>query len=375
MSTPAPAATIPAADPSVARAAPAGSNASGAAAAPAWLAPAEDLLAAGAGPVIAPLDELGIIGVRGVDARRFLHGQLTNDVEHLAADRCQFNGLCTAKGRLLAVFTQWLDAEAVLLQLPREVLPGIMRRLAMFVLRSKVALTDDTAHWHAFGLTGNGLDAWLAAAGVDPGAQSGMGMQRDGIWWFRQPPGPRCGSRVMAVVPTAAAAGFIPSLVAAAPGLRAVAPAAWWWSQIDAGVPGLWAVTQERYVPQMINLEVLDGVSFAKGCYPGQEVVARSQYLGKLRRRMAAGHIDTGTAAAGQEIVSIAAVDAAAGGPAAQSAGSVVMAAPAPGGGMDLLFECPTELLAGAVALHLGVADGPQITVRPLPYLLRDVTA
>jgi hypothetical protein len=346
--------------------------------APAWSAPVADLLAPRAGPVIAPLDELGIIGVRGIDARRFLHGQLTNDVEHLAAGRCQLNGLCTAKGRLLAVFTQWLDAETVLLLLPRQLVPGILRRLSMFVLRAKVGLTDDSARWSAFGLTGHGVDGLLQAAGVDPGAQPGMGVQHDGAWWFRQPPGPRCGSRVLAVVPAAAAAGFVASLVAVVPGLSVVAPAVWWWSQIDAGVPGVWAATQERYVPQMINLEVLDGVSFGKGCYPGQEVVARSQYLGKLRRRMAAGHVATGTAAAGQDIVSVAAADTAAGatgGPVAQLAGSVVMAAPAPEGGMDLLFECPTELLAGAVALHLGVADGPQITVRPLPYLLRDVTA
>jgi hypothetical protein len=334
--------------------------------------------------VVAPLDELGIIGVRGADARRFLHGQLTNDVEHLAAGRCQLNGLCTAKGRLLAVFMQWLDADAVLLQLPRELVPGILRRLSMFVLRAQARLTDDSAQWRAFGLTGQGIDALLLAAGVDPGAQAGQGALRDGTWWFRQPSGPRCGSRVLAVVPAASAGDFMPSLVAAAPGLRVVAPAVWWWSQVDAGVPGIWAVTQERYVPQMINLEVLDGVSFSKGCYPGQEIVARSQYLGKLRRRMAAGHVAGGVgvgvgvcvATAGQDVVSIAGDGVnASGEPVAQVAGSVVMAAPAPDGGMDLLFECPTDLLHGGTPLHLGEARGPRITLRPLPYALRDVTA
>ena len=116
-------------------------------------------------------------------------------------------------------------------------------------------------------------------------------------------------------------------------------------------------------MPQMINLEVLGGVNFRKGCYPGQEVVARSQYLGKLRRRMQIAHTE-GAARAGADVYAEGV---------GQPIGTIVMAASAPQGGADVLLECPAERAAGA--LHLDSSSGARLSPRPLPYALIDVTA
>jgi folate-binding protein YgfZ len=137
----------------------------------------------------------------------------------------------------------------------------------------------------------------------------------------------------------------------------------WWISEIDAAVPTVFAATQEKFVPQMLNLEVLGGVDFKKGCYPGQEVVARSQYLGKLKRRMNVAHVEGAQTAPGADVFQ-------SGGQ--QPIGSVVMAATW-SGGTELLFEAPVDQLeAGTVHLH--GPEGPRLVLRPLPYTLFDPT-
>ncbi|MCX8005374.1 MAG: folate-binding protein, partial [Burkholderiaceae bacterium] len=137
----------------------------------------------------------------------------------------------------------------------------------------------------------------------------------------------------------------------------------WWWTQIDAAIPQVFAATVERFVPQMINLDVLGAVNFKKGCYPGQEVVARSQYLGKLRRRMHLAHV-AGETRAGADVFAAGSE---------QPVGTVVMAATAPQGGMDLLFECPLDRLQDP--LFANAPQGPPLALRPLPYELVDPTA
>jgi folate-binding protein YgfZ len=155
-------------------------------------------------------------------------------------------------------------------------------------------------------------------------------------------------------------------VAAALRGAQPVASGAWWWSQIDAAMPTVWPATQEAFVPQMINLEVLGGVDFKKGCYPGQEVVARSQYRGRLRRRMALAHADAAPAAAGTDVY----MDGE-----AEPVGSVVMAAAAPGGGIDLLFERALDRGGDRPTLRLADPAGPVLAQRDLPYAIVDVTA
>jgi folate-binding protein YgfZ len=289
----------------------------------------------------------------------FLQSQLTNDLQHLAVARLQLNGYCSPKGRLIAVFDCWRNPDSVFLQLPREILPGVLKRLSMYVLRAKAKLADASADWSCSAVFGPGAAVRLARAGLPP-PDVGQTHASDGTLVARLRDSPHVPERFLVLVP-GTEAGAVRARLG---GLRKVDGAAWWWSQIDAGVGNVFAATQEKFVPQMINLEVLGGVSFKKGCYPGQEVVARSQYLGKLRRRMAIAHID-GTTAAGADIHAQGA---------AQPVGTVVMAATAPDGGMDLLFEAPIDQTADTVLLANG-PDGPRLDVRQLPYTLFDPTA
>jgi len=311
-------------------------------------APAADFEALRSAPVAAPIDEFGVIEARGPDAVTFLQSQLTNDVAQLDEAGVQLNGYCTAKGRLLAVFTAWRDAEAVYLQLPREILPGVLKRLSMFVLRAKAKLSDVSDAWRCTAVFGNGSAAALDAFGAAALAPW-QAVAKDAVRVLRLADAPSAGSRFLVIARST-------------PGLRTtrVSSAAWWWTQADAAVPDVFAATQEAFVPQMINLEVLGGVSFRKGCYPGQEVVARSQYLGKLRRRMSVAQT-TGLARIGDDVHDAGGVPV----------GKIVLAAGGPDGTSSVLLECPVDRLAAP--LHTG--QGAALLLRALPYELHDVTA
>ncbi|HTN50023.1 MAG TPA: folate-binding protein [Burkholderiaceae bacterium] len=310
-------------------------------------------------PVLARLDGLGRIRVEGPDAVTFLQSQLTSDVAGRGTEELQLNGYCSAKGRLLASFHQWRDGDGIELQLPREILAPVMKRLSMFVLRLKAKIADDSARHIASALIGRGAGDVLARAGIEPPAQPWSMTIADGLRVARMPAAPGVDERFMLL----ADAG---SELERTLGVDTVGEALWWWSEIAAAVPTVFAATQERFVPQMINFEVLGGVSFKKGCYPGQEVVARSQYLGKLKRRMHPGHAAVDQPpAAGADIYHSAEAGA---------VGTVVMSATAPDGGVDLLVELPVAKLESG-ELHLGNMPAGRIEVRPLPYALFDPTA
>jgi folate-binding protein YgfZ len=310
-------------------------------------------------PVIVPLPELGVLAVSGVDATAFLQAQLTSDVAQLAPDAMRLNGYCTAKGRLLATFHQWRSGDEVLLRLPREILPAIQKRLSMFVLRAKARIVDASEQWTTHGLLGPGVAALAEREEVALPSAPWSGALTGDLRIDRVPGSVRLPDRFIL---TARSSDALPAWCADLP--RAAA-STWWWSEIDAAVPTVFAATQERFVPQMINFEVLGGVSFKKGCYPGQEVVARSQYLGKLRRRMQRGHVDVAGIATGDDVYHS---------DGAQPVGTVVMAAPAPGGGTDLLFEVPTDRLDTGT-LKVGSPDGAPVVAGGLPYELFDPTA
>jgi folate-binding protein YgfZ len=315
-------------------------------------------------PALVPLPELGVIAVGGADAVAFLQSQLTGDVAQLAPGALQLNGYCTAKGRLLATFHQWRHGDDVLLRLPREILPAVLKRLSMFVLRAKAKLVDASDAWSTFAVLGPGSAERARAAGVAPPADAWTGVALDAGRLDRVPGVEGAVDRFLLTLPAGAA---LPTWCEDLPRLPA---SAWWWSEIEAAVPTVFAATQEKFVPQMVNFEVLGGVSFRKGCYPGQEIVARSQYLGKLKRRMQRAHL----AQDGHDGRRVgAAADVYVGGE-AQPAGTVVMAAPSPRGGTDLLFEMAVDRLQSGT-LHAGTADGPTLALRGLPYELFDPTA
>jgi folate-binding protein YgfZ len=212
-----------------------------------------------AGTRIAKLEGYGLLQVAGDDARAFLHAQLTNDVANLAAGNARFAGWCSAKGRLLATFLLIPSSGGFLLQLSRDLVAPVAKRLQMFVLRSKVGIGDASAQWTQFGV-------WRPDAG-EPLSVSESG---EAITVGIEP------GRSLVLAAERAAGRFVPN-----------APAAeWTLAEIRAGRPLIAAATQDQFVPQMVNLELAGGVDFHKGCYPGQEVVARAQYRGAVKRRM-----------------------------------------------------------------------------------------
>lgn len=310
-------------------------------------------------PVIVPLPELGVIRVSGPDAIAFLQAQLTNDVAGQAENTLRLSGYCSAKGRLLATFHQWRTNDAVWLRLPREIVAPVVKRLTMFVLRAKAKVEDASDQFATCAVIGPGSGAALqrvvASSELKPYESASEGAVRVD----RLPASRAIAERYLL---TLAADAPSPDPVAALPRRSAEL---WWWSEIDAAIPTVFAATQEKFVPQMINFEVLGGVNFRKGCYPGQEVVARSQYLGKLKRRMHIAHVDGAPPPPATDLVRPGAV---------QPAGTVVMAASAPGGGTDLLFEAPSDQL-GVNPIHLAAPDGPLLDIQPLPYALFDPTA
>lgn len=274
----------------------------------------------------------------------------------LTPDRVQLSGYCTPKGRLLATFYQWRLDDGVLLRMPREIIGSVVKRLSMFVLRAKAKVTDVSEAWTTYAVLGEGT-ALLARAGLavpdTPWTSALAGAARVD----RMLPTPDGQPRFLLTLPSETP---LPATIAA----DRVSTSHWWLSEIAAAVPTIFAATQEKFVPQMINFEVLGGVDFKKGCYPGQEIVARSQYLGKLKRRMNIAHVEATDVEAAADIFH-------SGG--AQPIGAVVMAAESPAGGSDLLFEAPIDRLESG-SLHLQGADGPRLTLRPLPYALFDPT-
>ena len=204
---------------------------------------------------IAKLEQYGLLLVTGADARAFLHAQLTNDIEHLAPGSARYAGWCSAKGRLLASFLVATCAEGFLLQLSRDLVPQVAKRLSMFVLRSKVKISDVTGEWPQYGL-------WEPSPGGDLSVRQAKDRIEVGI----------DAERTLLLTQTPQGADT---------------PAAEWaLAEVRAGRPLIVLATQDQFVPQMVNFELSGGVDFKKGCYPGQEIVARAQYRGAVKRRM-----------------------------------------------------------------------------------------
>lgn len=294
-----------------------------------------------------PLADWGLIRAEGADAASFLHSQLTQDVAHLDDRHARLAGYCSAKGRLLATFVMWRAApEQISLACSADLLAATLKRLSMFVLRAKCRLSDASATIALYGLAGASAKAWLGDA-----APAGP--------WGKVAIGEAQAIRLPDVEDTArwlyAAPADLPP-----PPLPALDAQAWSWLEVRSGIPRVTAATAEQFVPQMLNLELLGGVDFNKGCYPGQEVVARSQYRGTLKRRT---YLMRGAAAVAPGTEVFHSADP------AQPSGMVVLAAPTADGHCVALVELKIAALEGGT-LHAGSADGALLTPQPLPYPL-----
>ncbi|GLU35647.1 folate-binding protein YgfZ [Trinickia caryophylli] len=303
------------------------------------------------------LEQFGVIEASGDDAAVFLHNQLTNDVQHLDAASVRLAGYCSAKGRLLASMLVWRAGESIRLLSDRTVVAGLQKRLAMFVLRAKAKLVDASAEVAAVGFAGDVREALSTLFDALP---DGVHVHVAGpAGSLIRVPDARGRARYLWIGTRAEIAARLPALESR---LARVSPAVWDWLDIQAGEPRISAPVVEQFVPQMVNFDVLGGVNFRKGCYPGQEVVARSQYRGTIKRRTALAHIgEAAEVRAGLELFHSA--------DPGQPCGMIVNAAPAPGGGFDALVEIKLAALdAGTV--HLGAADGPALAFEALPYAL-----
>ena len=316
-------------------------------------AAADELLAARDGAVVAPLSDLGLIRATGVDAAGFLHNLLTNDINGITPGGARFAGLCTAKGRLLALLLIWRKGDDFLLMLPRDILPAILKKLSMYVLRSKVKLSDATAEKVLVGYSAKAGSpsapapgeavATLPRFGVTK-VEGGQAIRLDDTRWLLALDAATAGSRWKQLVASA----------------RPVGLAAWQWLEIRAGQPRVVAATQEAFIPQMLNMELsaVAGVSFSKGCYPGQEIVARTQYLGKIKRRTYRARLSA-SIVAGTDVYAPETGD--------QHCGAVVSVAPSPAGG----FECLVCVQIGAMEagdVRIGTPDGERLEFLSLPY-------
>lgn len=291
---------------------------------------------------VAPLPHLGVIRAAGAEARKFLQGQLTQDFVLMRADEARLAAFCNAKGRMLASFIAFQRAEEeVLLVCSRDILPQTLKRLSMFVLRAKCKLSDASEELAVAGL-----------AGEDAGARPGTAP------WSLEPTG--TGHRVHLYPADGQARALWVGPAGSAPAGPALDPVLWQWGEVRSGIATITAPIVEAFVPQMLNYESVGGVNFKKGCYPGQEVVARSQFRGTLKRRAFVVHADA-PLAAGQEVFQQA--------DPVQPAGLVAQAAPSPHGGWDAIASLQLAAVE-AGPLHAGSADGPTLQVLELPYLL-----
>ena len=300
-------------------------------------------------PVAVRLADWGVIRAKGDDAAAFLNGQLTQETLKMDVGTARLSGYCSPKGRLLASFVMWRTAaDEILLACSADLLAPTLKRLSMFVLRAKCKLTDASSEIALWGVALPGLLHGDAAHPVPatPYATAAV-----------------AGGTAIRLADAAGATRVLWAAPADATPPWATTSSAdvWNWLEVQSGVPRIVASTVEAFVPQMINLELVGGVNFPKGCYPGQEIVARSQYRGTLKRRMVLA--EGASAAAGAEV--FAAADP------GQPAGQVVLSASLPhpeGGARHAVLVEVKRALTDAGELHVGAADGPVVRLRELPY-------
>jgi folate-binding protein YgfZ len=304
--------------------------------------------------ILTSLSHLGLLEVSGDDAVTFLQGQVTNDIKKLDGSNSQYTGYCSPKGRLLALCLAYAHIDHLHLQMPLSILEPIMKRLKMYVMRSKVVVTDKTTDILCFGIAGQNAEAILTSIfNTAPQAPQQL-MTLDNATLLRligdKP-------RYLVFTHTPNAESIWNALSA---NCTKVGKPVWDYLEIQAGIPEVVPATQETFVPQMVNLDALDGINFKKGCYTGQEIVARTHYLGKVKRRTQLAHIDTNEIPQAGDIIQLEGHE--------ESIGQIVRAAPTPNGGVDALVEIRLENLE--TTSELPMWKGKKLEFKALPYTL-----
>lgn len=301
------------------------------------------------------LMHLGLLEIGGADAVNFLQGQVTNDVKLLSGNNAHFTGYCTPKGRLLALFLAFSHYDHVHLQLNRDLLQPIMKRLKMYVMRSKVDIKDVSETIIKFGINGPNAAEYLTPFfSLIPTQEYELVSLENGA--ILKLPTIAGHARFQIFTDSINAPIIFNALKAKC---QLVGKPCWDWLDIQTGIPDVLPKTQEQFVPQMLNLDILNGINFKKGCYTGQEIVARTHYLGKVKRRTYLASIATEVAPVeADKILDSGDLDV----------GQIVRVAPNNQAGFDALIELRIE------AKHAGnlTWQGFAIVIKQLPYALND---
>lgn len=306
------------------------------------------------------LSHLSLIRVEGEDSRTFMQGQFTNDARDISPEHSQLSAHCSPKGRMLALFRIVERDGAFLLQLPGPLVPALLKRLGLFVLRSKVRIGNASDEVARIGLAGMEAEKLVEECLGDVPAQVDEVIQRDGISCVRL--GGELPRFELLLSFERAPALWERLAETAQPSSTEL----WKLLAIRAGEPVVYPETADHFVPQMANLQRVNGLSFTKGCYTGQEVVARMHYLGKLKRRMYRAHIEAACPQPGEELFSSSSASG-------QGAGRIVEAAPIPGG-CEVLAVCEVDSHESG-EVRLTNAEGPRLEFLELPYSLDDAEA
>ncbi len=313
-----------------------------------------ELLAARDGTILCDLSQFWTIRVTGEEAQKFLQNLLSNDISLVNSKTSQLSSFSNPKGRMLATFLIWQQASDYMLQLPRSLTAAMHKKLSMYVLRAKVKVSDASDETVSLGIAGSKaselinqyfnitLDQDSAVAQHNDTSVIRIAAQR-----YQINTSPQQAISIWNIFASSA---------------KAAGSGCWDWLNIRAGIPVVTPSTQEQFVLQMTNLDLLGGVSFKKGCYPGQEIVARTHYLGKQKRRMFLAHVDTESApVAGNEVFNEEMPG--------QPCGMVINACAAPGGGYDLLAVMQISSRESN-NVNLGSPQDAKLNFLPLPYTL-----
>ncbi|PKO25597.1 MAG: folate-binding protein [Betaproteobacteria bacterium HGW-Betaproteobacteria-8] len=319
--------------------------------------PQAELQAAATATVLIDLSHLGLLQIEGKDRVAFLQGQLTNDVRLLNGSNSHYAGYCTPKGRMLAMFLAFAHHDHLQLQLNHQLLEPIMKRLKMYVLRSKVVISDISDSIVRIGLAGKDAEKLLQSLFKQVPENEHELLSLDDATLIRLP-GSKARFEIFTTPEHAERIWLHLGQQA-----KMAGAACWDWLEIEAGIPDIGPETQEAFVPQMVNLDALGGINFKKGCYTGQEIVARTHYLGKVKRRTLPLHIPAGEEANAGSLVFAAGSE--------EAVGMLVRVAPSPEGGMDALAELRLEALENA-ELCLNKAAVKPLQLLQLPYALAE---
>ena len=313
---------------------------------------AAERIAARDDTVLCDLSQFGVLKVSGDDAATFLHSLFSSDVKALTPGRAQPSSFNTAKGRALATFLIGRTGTEFFLHLPRSLAAAMQKKLSMYVLRAKVKIEDASDGIVCLGLSGANAAALLQQHFPAIPQEPFDALQAADTTLIR------LGSDRFQISTAPQPASALWQKLAA--GARPAGSPCWDWLNIHAGIPFVLPRTQEEFVPQMINLDLIGHVNFKKGCYPGQEVVARMHYLGKPKRRMYLAHVlSEASPQPGDDLFSMEMEG--------QACGKIVNSAAAPGGGYDVLAVVQITSY-DAFPVHLGALTGARLQFQPLPY-------